>query len=180
MTHAEAFLSSRRGATPRSLVNCKHHVHVHVHLPSRQDAHPPVPWRHTVDNCNHQCTLVFGRVFLETNAPSVSPSVISRSRPRAHPSTMPHSPPPSKQALQKDRVHYMCCKRAAGGADPITDAYRNHAFAPGATFELDPAHRAPVHHATHAVLALRLYVSLPIASRSTFRTCPAPRRASPP
>ena len=24
-------------------------VHVHVHLPSRQDAQPPVPWRHTVE-----------------------------------------------------------------------------------------------------------------------------------
>ena len=65
-----------------------------------------LPWNYKigVDNCNHQCTLVFGRVFLETNAPSVSPSVISRSRPRAHPSTMPHSPPPSKQALQKDPI----------------------------------------------------------------------------
>ena len=28
------------------------HVHVHVHLPSRQDAQPPVPWRHTVEGAD--------------------------------------------------------------------------------------------------------------------------------
>ena len=27
-------------------------VHVHVHLPSRQDAQPPVPWRHTVEGAD--------------------------------------------------------------------------------------------------------------------------------
>ena len=28
-------------------------VHVHVHLPSRQDAQPPVPWRHTVEGADY-------------------------------------------------------------------------------------------------------------------------------
>ena len=28
------------------------HVHVHVHLPSLQDARPPVPWRHTVEGAD--------------------------------------------------------------------------------------------------------------------------------
>ena len=28
------------------------HVHVHVYLPSRQDAQPPVPWRHTVEGAD--------------------------------------------------------------------------------------------------------------------------------
>ena len=27
-------------------------VQVHVHLPSRQDAQPPVPWRHTVEGAD--------------------------------------------------------------------------------------------------------------------------------
>ena len=34
---------------------------VHVHLPSRQDAQPPVPWRHTVEGAdlipNHESEL---------------------------------------------------------------------------------------------------------------------------
>ena len=28
------------------------HVHVHVHSPSRQDAQPPVPWRHNVEGAD--------------------------------------------------------------------------------------------------------------------------------
>ena len=182
MTHAEAFLSSRRGATPslpRQLQTSRSRSRSFA-IPARRTSTGPVEThRGQLQSSMH---LGFWKSLFGNQCPisqSVSYFTVP-SRPRAHPSTMPQSPPPSKQALQKDRVHYMCCKRAAGGADPITDAYRNHAFAPGATFELDPAHRAPVHHATHAVLALRLYVSLPIASRSTFRTCPAPRRASPP
>ena len=30
------------------------HVHVHVHLPSRQDAQPPVPWRHPVEGADRE------------------------------------------------------------------------------------------------------------------------------
>ena len=32
------------------------HVHVHVHLPSRQDAQPPVPWRHIEEGADNTQT----------------------------------------------------------------------------------------------------------------------------
>jgi hypothetical protein len=38
----------RRRRSLGSMMTC-FHVHVHVQLPSRQDARPPVPWRHNVE-----------------------------------------------------------------------------------------------------------------------------------
>ena len=43
------------------------HVHVHVHLPSRQDAQPPVPWRHTVEGADHAPT---GNACVSQHCPS--------------------------------------------------------------------------------------------------------------
>ena len=37
----------------------KVHVHVHVQLPSRQDAQPPVPWRDTVEGADIARKVLF-------------------------------------------------------------------------------------------------------------------------
>ena len=35
-------------------------VHIHVQLPSRQDAQPPVPWRHIVEGADKSKICLFG------------------------------------------------------------------------------------------------------------------------
>jgi len=42
------------------------HVHVHVRLPSRQDARPPVPWRHNVEGAEYNCILTEDRCVTRT------------------------------------------------------------------------------------------------------------------
>ena len=93
---------------PRLLFACELavHVHVHVKLPSRQDAQPQVPWRHNVEGA--KCELAVNQ---RTEPRGLPASSLHASPVPPPPSSPPPTPPPTAfttafafQALDGERL----------------------------------------------------------------------------
>ena len=65
------------------------HVHVHVQSPSRQDAQPPVPWRHNVEGANRQNTREHRQTQVGRGVPAARGSEGVAVGGRVHPITTP-------------------------------------------------------------------------------------------
>ena len=95
-------------------VSSRTHVHVHVKLPSRQDARPPVPWRHTVEGAD-QSNTKFGFSPHKSITPPLSPTpLFSRSLPEPFSRPQFSSPPPRRLSPRRRRSSVVSCPARAG------------------------------------------------------------------
>jgi len=97
-----------------SFLSSRTHVHVHVKLPSRQDARPPVPWRHTVEGAD-QSNTKFGFSPHKSITPPLSPTpLFSRSLPEPFSRPQFSSPPPRRLSPRRRRSSVVSCPARAG------------------------------------------------------------------